>query len=171
MHCPICNRNLKSRKALLSHMNQPQSTCFNYFDEMVNLTDDLAKFKARSQHRFNAGTSGTEEPMDLDPAMDLNDPSMEVDLDSEHTGEVFIEKYDGAAKEYGLGKTFMMEFNNDSFSDERITNLYYPFTSRAEWEFAFFLLRSDLSMATIDKFLSLELVRSFFLQITMDIRN
>ena len=158
MHCPKCNRYFKNRKALLSHMNQPQSACFNHFDEMVNLTDDLARFKARSQHRFNLGTSDTGGPMDLDPAMDLNDPPMEVDSDIEHPGEIFIEEYNGAAKEYGLGKTFMMEFNNDSFSDERNTNLYYPFASRAEWEFAFFLLRSDLSMATIDTFLSLKLV-------------
>jgi hypothetical protein len=161
MHCPKCNRNFKSRKALLSHMNQPQSTCFSHSGEIVSLADDLVRFNARSQHQFNAGANDTGEPMDLDPAMDLNDPPIEVDI--EHTGEVFIEEYDGAAKEYGLGKTFMMEFNNDRFSDERTTNLYYPFRSRAEWEFAFFLLRSDLSMATIDTFLSLKLVRSSFL--------
>ena len=150
-------------------MNQPQSTCFSHFDEIVNLTDDLARFKARSSSRrqFNAGTSDTGELMDLDPAIDLNDPPMEVDI--ECTGEVFTEEYDGAAKEYGLGKTFMMEFDNDRFYDERITNLYYPFKSRAEWEFAFFLLRSDLSMATIDTFLSLKLVRSSFLQLTFKI--
>ena len=98
--------------------------------------------------------------MHLDPAMD----SGPIEMDIEGTGEIFIEEYDGATKEYGLGKTFMMEFNNDSFSDERITNLYYPFKSRAEWEFAFFLFRSDLSMATIDTFLSLKLIRSSFLQ-------
>jgi hypothetical protein len=150
-------------------MNQPHSTCFSHFNEIVNLTDDLARFKARSrdsksQHQFNATDTG--EPMDLDPAMDpdLNNPGWPIEIDIEGTGENFIEEYDGAAKEYGLGKTFMMEFNNDSFSNERITNLYYPFKSRAEWEFAFFLLRSNLSMATIDTFLSLKLVRSSFLQ-------
>ena len=171
MHCPQCNRNFKSQKALLSHMNQPQSTCLNHFDEMVNLADDLARFKARSQHQSNAEknshTTHTGEPMDLDPATDLNDPPIEVDIevDVEHSksGEIFIEEFDGAAKEYGLGKTFMTEFNSDRFSDERVTNLYYPFSSRAEWEFAFFLLRSDLSMAKIDAFLSLKLVKSSFL--------
>ena len=146
-------------------MNQPQSTCFSHFDEIVNLADDLVRFrvKARSQHQFTAGSSDTGELMDLDPAMDLNDPPMEVDIEHPKSGEFFIEEYDGAAKEYGLGKTFMTEFNNDRFSNERITNLYYPFASRAEWELAFFLLRSDLSMATIDTFLSLKLVKSSFL--------
>jgi hypothetical protein len=37
-------------------------------------------------------------------------------------------------------------------------NLYYPFASRDEWELAAFLLRSDLSLASIDSFLSLKLV-------------
>jgi hypothetical protein len=137
---------------------------------MVSLRDDLERFKGRS-HRFNAGNnndrnSNSGEPMDVDPAMDMNDPPIDVDVEHSNSGEIFIEEYNGAAKEYGLGKTFMTEFNNDRFSDERITNLYYPFSSRAEWEFAFFLLRSDLSMATIDAFLSLKLVKSPFLQLT-----
>lgn len=167
MHCPKCNRNFKSQKALLSHMNQPQSTCSSHFDDIANLADDLAKFKARSQHQSShARTGDNGEPMDLDPAMDLNDPLIEVDMERPKPQEFFIDEYDGASKEYGLGKTFMMEFNNDRFSNERTTNLYYPFSSRAEWEFAFFLLRSDLSMATIDTFLSLKLVRSSFLQRT-----
>lgn len=147
-------------------MNQPQSTCFSHFDEIVNLTDDLARFKARSRDSNRATDTQAGEPMDLDPPMDLNNPPIEMPVDIEGTGEFFIEEYDGAAKEYGVGKSFMMEFNNDSFSNERITNLYYPFKSRAEWEFAFFLLRSDMSMATMDAFLSLKLVRSSFLQRT-----
>ena len=167
MHCPNCNRNFKSQKALLSHMNQPQSTCFSHFDEMVSLSDDLARFKARSQHRSNLnagnGDSDTGEPMDWEPAMDVNDPPpIEEDVENQKSSEFFIEEYEGGAKEYGLGKSFMMELNNDRFSEERVTNLYYPFSSRAEWEFAFFLLRSDLSMETIDTFLSLKLVKSSF---------
>lgn len=162
-------------------MNQPYSTCFSHFDEMVNLQNDLARFKARSQSRFNDGNTGGDgtgepmdlddgntvndagEPMDLDPA--LNDPPGPIALDVGQSQEYFIEKYDGAAKEYGLGSTFMMEFNNDRFSNERTINIYYPFSSRAEWELAFFLLRSDLSMAAIDTFLSLNLVKTSFLQL------
>ena len=59
----------------------------------------------------------------------------------------------------------MMEFNNDRFSKEHITNIYYPFSSRAEWELAFFLLLClDLTIVTIDTFLSLKLVKTSFLQ-------
>ncbi|KAF8814617.1 hypothetical protein BYT27DRAFT_7326430 [Phlegmacium glaucopus] len=71
----------------------------------------------------------------------------------------FVQEYDGAAKGYGTGITFMQQFDRDTFTEERAENLYYPFASREEWELAAFLLRSDLSMAALDKFLSLTLIK------------
>jgi Plavaka transposase len=73
-------------------------------------------------------------------------------------GELFIEEYKGAAKEFGTGTTFMDKFDHDQFAGEHIKNLYYPFTSRNEWEFVAFLLCSNLSMASIDSLLLLNLV-------------
>ena len=64
--------------------------------------------------------------------------------------ELFILEYEGAAKEYGSGITFIDEFDHDQFAGEHIKNLYYPFTLRDKWEFAAFLLHSNLSMASID---------------------
>ena len=58
--------------------------------------------------------------------------------------------------EYGAGVTFMSEFGRDQYAAERVENLYYPFASKGEWELAAFLLRSNLSMASIDSFLSLK---------------
>ena len=77
---------------------------------------------------------------------------------SENDDELFVEEYEGAAKEYGSGMTFMDEFDRDQFAGEHIENLYYPFTLRDEWEFAAFLLHSNLSMAFIDSLLLLNLV-------------
>jgi hypothetical protein len=60
-------------------------------------------------------------------------------------------------------------FDADQFADQRKTNLYYPFASHEDWEFASFLLRSSLSMAEIDELLSLDLVSdnpSFFFSLT-----
>ena len=54
--------------------------------------------------------------------------------------------------------TFMQQFECDEFAEEHTQNSFYPFASRAEWELAAFLLRSDLSLATLDTFLSLYLV-------------
>ena len=50
----------------------------------------------------------------------------------------------------------------DQFAEHRKINMYYPFASRQDWEVGSLLLRSGLSMAGIDSFLSLELVRASF---------
>ncbi|KAJ3925115.1 MAG: hypothetical protein NXY57DRAFT_856951, partial [Lentinula lateritia] len=55
----------------------------------------------------------------------------------------------------GQGATFLDDFNDDRFAEERKTNLYYPFASRPEWETASFLLNSSLSMLEIDSYLQL----------------
>ena len=73
------------------------------------------------------------------------------------------EFYPGAAKTYGPGSTFMDHFDNDEHAPHRVNNLYYPFASHQEWELASFLLRSHLSMASIDEFLRLTSVSISFL--------
>ena len=70
----------------------------------------------------------------------------------------YTEVYPGAAQTYGKGPTFMDGFDGDEHAAMREDNLYYPWASQPEWELASFLLRSSLSMAVIDQFLSLKLV-------------
>jgi len=48
----------------------------------------------------------------------------------------------------------MGDFN----ADKQLHQLYYPFASQDEWDLASFLLHSNLSMASIDKFLNLGMV-------------
>ncbi|KAF9050500.1 hypothetical protein BJ165DRAFT_1341898 [Panaeolus papilionaceus] len=57
------------------------------------------------------------------------------------------------------GKTFMALFSEDPLSNARETLPYYPFSTRTEWELASFLLRSGLSMAKIDEFLKIEMIK------------
>jgi hypothetical protein len=92
--------------------------------------------------------------MDIDatPVEDFREDVQNVDSGP------FIQEYVGAAREYGRGMTFLQRFDSDQHAQARKKNLYYPFTSRDEWELAAFLLRSDLSLASIDLFLSLKLV-------------
>ncbi|KAF9455600.1 hypothetical protein BDZ94DRAFT_1362207, partial [Collybia nuda] len=71
----------------------------------------------------------------------------------------FVESFQGAGEIFGTGKTFLDQFDKDNFAQERIDNIYYPFASQEEWELASYLLRSGLSMAAIDKFLSLYLIK------------
>ena len=133
--------------------------CYSYFKEVADHANELEINKNRCTRNENANNvqltdSGSE--MDVDATFTEHD-----DLggdDQRMDDELFIEEYEGAAKEYGSGTTFMDKFDRDQFAGECIKNLYYPFTSRDEWEFAAFPLHSDLSMASIDSLLSLNLV-------------
>jgi hypothetical protein len=157
-------------------MNQPLGSCFSHSEEVVNLAEELEKHQMyRRQHpsqwsapsederpesRPPSELSVESEPMDLDE-VEYDDMPMDDEVSPSHNGR-FVEVYDGAAKTHGSGTTFMKQFNLDTFATERVKNIYYPFASRAEWELAAFLLRSDLSIAAIDKFLSLTLVSPLF---------
>jgi hypothetical protein len=58
---------------------------------------------------------------------------------------------------------FMGDFHADKFSEERSQNMFYPFSSKREWQLALFLSRSGLSMRIVDEFLSLDLVSAMLL--------
>ncbi|KAF8546867.1 hypothetical protein OG21DRAFT_1527549 [Imleria badia] len=60
---------------------------------------------------------------------------------------------------YPGGTTFMDQFFNDKCAGHHQDNLYYPFASGTEWQLASWLLRSHLSMDSIDNFLSLRLIK------------
>ena len=69
-----------------------------------------------------------------------------------------IEHFPGASQSYPSGKMFMDQFFSDKHGELHNENLFYPFTSQEDWQVASWLLRSHLSMAAIDSFLSLDLV-------------
>ena len=73
-----------------------------------------------------------------------------------------MEHYPGAARILGHANTALDDFNADRYAQERIENLYYPWSSREEWQLARFLLQSSMSLAEIDEYLKLEIV-SFLL--------
>ena len=152
-------------------MNQPMGSCHSHFREVVNLAEELRKHRNQRRDLFEGQPDVHREEDDLD-ATPVLEPSefggMEIDnqLPGEDEGGgslgLIIEAFEGASKTYGKGTSFMAHFDYDRFANERIANLYYPFASREEWEFASFLLCSSLSMHDIDAFLSLDLVRLEF---------
>ncbi|KAJ4494093.1 hypothetical protein C8J55DRAFT_416949 [Lentinula edodes] len=83
---------------------------------------------------------------------------MDVDSGEATLGPCTI-YFPGAGKVVSCGATYLDDFNDDRFSEERKENLYYPFSSRPEWEMASFLLNSSLSMQEIDNYLQLELTK------------
>jgi hypothetical protein len=151
-------------------MNYPLGSCYNHFQEVTNLLEDLQRYnnlKHQLQHQLDHlspssddetdTTQPAQEPMDVDP------PFIKSFDGTSPDGGPFVEKYEGAAKEDGVGVTFMSEFNCDQYAAECVENIYYPFASRDEWELAAFLLQSDLSMRSINSFLSLKLVSATLL--------
>lgn len=74
--------------------------------------------------------------------------------------EPFEEFHPVAADTYGTGKTVMEQIqHSDQYAKQRDRNIYHPFVSKEDWEMAAWLIESGLSMAEIDKFLHLTIVR------------
>ncbi|KAG1794236.1 uncharacterized protein HD556DRAFT_1443180 [Suillus plorans] len=85
--------------------------------------------------------------------------SLEEPLGSQALEKPYIERFRNAAKVYKHGQTFQDRFDMDAYAVQRKDNLYYPFASCQDWELGSFLLCLSLSMAAIDEFLGLELVK------------
>ena len=169
MQCPTCHCNYRSWQALLSHMNQPFENCYDHSQEVMDLAEELQRHSAHWQQPYVQQDQQSDKPndqeflMDVDPPFAEDIPSME---DIDPSADVpLVEKFKGAAKKYGRGKSLLTEFDNDRFSSKHVENIYYPFRSKAEWELALFLLCSDLSMTVIYLFLSLTHVHQFSLAV------
>lgn len=178
-HCPRCKKKFKDQASVLKHMNQPHSWCRTRYEHLLAVS--LLKRKPiQRQHLQPISADPTDSNCLLDvfsnPPNSTYDqvpdtPLVQVDpwhKDSNCTPHHVIE-YPGASQIYGMGQTFMDKFDSDNYALQREQNLYYPFASRDEWEFASYLLRSSLSMSAINQLLRLELVSDlslFFLLAT-----
>lgn len=172
--CPQCCRKFKDSRAVLSHINQPTASCFGYQKKKRSLSHELEHYRRHKRPRITKLLLSSETTLHLEQqpqddngacvntalvepegrsGMDVEDPPAD---NSERN--FFIEKFPGAAEIFGASATFMDQFDQDPYSVERTNNVFYPFASRSEWELASYLLHSNLSMASIDKYLSLTLV-------------
>lgn len=176
--CPQCCRKFKDSRAVLSHINQPTASCFGYQEKKRSLSDELEHYRHRKRPRITEPllSSDTTLHPEQQPQDDNGARFNTVPVEPEDLGGLdvenppvdernfFVEKFPGAAEIFGASATFMDQFDQDPYSMERINNIFYPFASRSEWELASYLLRSDLSMASLDKYLSLTLVRPTIIQ-------
>ena len=184
-YCQRCGKKFQDTSRVLNHMNQPYSSCRTYFEEILQITKASSRPEANQETSdFNSSSDPTtvsrspkdgpsseaeDDPMEYvpDPTIDKDHPMEDVpDLTSDNVPDptsdsnpFFQEFFPGASHTFGSGQTFMDIFDNDMFSEQREQFPYYPFASKDEWELASFLLRSGLSMAAIDKFFKLVLVR------------
>ena len=164
MHFPSCGRrSFTNHDAVSRHMTQPKSGCFSWFDDLVHIQQDLL---IRNGDRGGLDDlqvmtindqPGTRDECDL--LVDRDD-QMSLDGDPQSSS---IEYFPGATQMYRGGSAFIDKFHADKFSNHRASNIYYPFASAGNWELGSWLLCSGLSMNAINSFLSLDLVRRFYL--------
>ncbi|KAF9052024.1 hypothetical protein BJ165DRAFT_1340242 [Panaeolus papilionaceus] len=102
---------------------------------------------------------GIEEGPQLGPSI-FSHPTPQERTQSLHREDFPLEGAHRTWNETHPGKTFMALFAEDPLSSARENLPYYPFSTRTEWEVASFLLQSGMSMAKIDQFLKLEMIKA-----------
>ena len=173
-------------------MNQPTSSCYRSLTEeisgLINPGSSAEDFFNREtyptvQNIDIPNADYLQDDVDMPPTDDTfpplpdhNDPPPPdhddpfLPFDNSIGGECgqlpctarFVETYQGCVETFPGGETFMSQFRNDQYVEQRRQNIYFPWASRQEWAFASWLLRSHLSIAAIDCLLSLEIVSSDF---------
>lgn len=171
-HCPQCSRKFKDNKSVLFHLNQPLGSCHSRSEEFFTIADHVKEFERWKAARKTPPSQNRDQPPGRRiPVAVQEEIPMEIDNedlnmpDTPNTSPT-IEEYQGAAQIFGRGETFMDKFDGDTHALKRLENTFYPFASRDEWELGSFLLRSQLSIASINKFLSLKIVSTIISYLT-----
>ncbi|KAG2108289.1 hypothetical protein DEU56DRAFT_874535 [Suillus clintonianus] len=185
-NCPNCLKEFQSAWAVSRHLSQPLTSSQILQDsQFADQHATLGPSESSSNPRHSRTPSPFQVQVDSEEMVhvqDLNDSgyfygdeggvvglesdlpgSVEEPLGSQASEKPYVERFRNAAKVYRRGQTFWDRFNMDPYSAYRKDNLYYPFASRQDWELGSFLLCSSLSMAAIDEFLELELIKALSL--------
>lgn len=159
-HCPRCGRRFPTDEKVTRHMSQPRSSCVNLdVSDLVSIVlppNTLQPQNVLLEHDQGLGDIDVNVVGDDGNFSVQGDPDIQMAADN--SGFMYRDELPNAAPTWGAGKTFMGRFDLDDFADQHKENLYYPFASKEDWEMAAFLLRSGMSMALIDDFLSLQFV-------------
>jgi len=157
-HCPSCGKQFKDHSSVARHMSQPRSGCNTWLEDLIQLRESTTPSQSLPE----------DYPME-EPHIDFGAEGESIGgvsgswggSQDEGSGACTSETTDyfpNPPLAFEEGYTFLSLFDQDENSIYRKTNLYYPFSCRKEWQVASWLLRSGLSMAKIDSFLSLEMV-------------
>ena len=145
---------------MINHMCQPWSDCAtSWMHNLENLSSALQNPTPSAKTPLNFDSQASDAPMDDTPLVgwegtEQRSPgSVSYGYTTQHT-----DMYPGAAHMYGPGMTFMNRFNSDKHANQWTHNFYYPFSSQSDWELGSWLLRSHLSMESINQFLQHHLV-------------
>ncbi|KAI6036728.1 hypothetical protein BKA83DRAFT_4120416 [Pisolithus microcarpus] len=172
--CPSCGKRFESETQVLQHMNQPSSTCQSFGDDLssIMVSQPISLQTPLLSIPDHCGSHDAPEPP-LPPQDDFMEPELDDLLHHEQGSDLLpadieaasmsVEVYLGAAVSYVSGLTFMDKFFADKYGELCKENIFYPFTSQEDWQITSWLLHSCLSMAAINSFLSLELIKRLML--------
>ena len=143
---------------ILQHLNQPTFSCRTtlWQEEITELSHQFSTFGQNSSME-NAAAGAHEssgecwtppEILDVGNSGEFRTAGNMLDEQGTSFGQ-FIEVYEGCSEAFPGGKSFMDAFQEDQYAEEWKQNLYFPFASREEWQFASWLLCSRLSLAAI----------------------
>jgi len=169
MHCPSCGKcSFTNHDAVSRHMTQPKSGCSSWFDNLVCIRQELLIRNGDGSHNDLQAMSIDDQPGSRDGCdllVDRDDQIFDGALDRDPQSSS-IEYFPGAVQTYRGGSAFINKFHADEFSNHRVSNIYYPFTSTGDWELGSWLLCSGLSMNAINSFLTLDLVHFSYLKLS-----
>lgn len=163
--CSQSAENLVAARSILRR-RQPRRVLGSIFEDQ-NTPDITPPFQDvhEGEHLFDGDYAGdimmdgdVERTRMEEACENLSSARHALPLNLDREDGKFKEFFPGAARVVDSGTTFMEDFNADIHADKRTDNIFYPFASREEMDFASFLLRSGLSLAKIDELLSLEIV-------------
>lgn len=163
--CPKCGKVFTKDSSVTRHLSQPRTSCHSSVRDMVDILEFTELVPPRrslsppqSSDRYTRSDI-RDEPWQFDIAGDDMGTNIDGNQAVGGSSTSTEEWYKGAGTCYAQdGVTFLDLFDADEHAECRKDNIFYPFTSREEWEVADFLLRSPLSMAAIDQFLRLPMV-------------
>jgi hypothetical protein len=161
VRCPGCGKKLLGTVQLARHLSQ-SSSCRKLKSHLVRVSrSTFNRHKTQLAPQAGTATSDFEHDTMIYDLPEVIDQVMEPEASMPPPpvdNGIVTEAFPGAAQVYGRGETFMDQFDRDSHADKREDNIYYPFTSKSDWQTASWLLRSGLSMSAINEFLALESV-------------
>ncbi|KAF9235101.1 hypothetical protein BU15DRAFT_89705 [Melanogaster broomeanus] len=185
VRCPTCGKKFYNETNVLQHLNQPNRFC----SSGRRLEEQAGLFMAMQPPQPNGDPLTSSRPaleenaeadaMDVDmeeyglgeasldglcagdvPSLETWTGAGDEPLAGSRQGGPITDYFAGASHAYPGGKTFMDAFWEDEYATMRTENIFYPFASRNDWQFASWLVRSGLSMAAIDSLLSLEFIKN-----------
>ncbi|KIK31858.1 hypothetical protein CY34DRAFT_102635, partial [Suillus luteus UH-Slu-Lm8-n1] len=162
-YCPSCGKKFKDHSSVTRHMSQPLSGCNTWLDDLIQLKQSSCSRKIMPWKWMTSPNLTYLTPMNQwDSWIWVTFLVKERDKIHDESSEV-TDHFPNPPLAFEDGYTFLSLFDSDKNSIYRKTNLYYPFSSRKEWQISSWLLRSGLSMGKIDAFLGLEMIKDLSL--------